>query len=376
MSPVRLVDSEIVEMRDVSGNGWGGARTAQATMSEPLTSDVRSGLRISYALRRIPADRFATLLPLPESPSPGDVVIGRVEKIGRNTTLELVEGRRCALHEGDLLSVCFGNRYATRQFEGYAQRNGENCELLSMGGLCGLVKTKYATAVEATKLRLMGAVGDASGHPLRVRNFALPPAPPSPRPRVLIVCGSSMDAGKTYTAMSLIVGMRRAGIPVAGIKLTGTATGNDTWSFVDAGACVALDFIDGGYASTYLTPPGELLDLHDLLLGQAAAAGAQWAVIEIADGLLQGETAALLQSSRFVNTVAAWVFATGDPLGAVGGISLLKSWGIRPVAVSGVVSMSPLAVQEVRNATGLPCLTAAELQAGNLTHLTIASATA
>ena len=61
-----------------------------------------------------------------------------------------------------------------------------------------------------------------------------------------------MDAGKTHTASSIIAGLRRGGIPAAGIKLTGTAAGRDTWSMLDAGACAALDFIDGGHPSTYL----------------------------------------------------------------------------------------------------------------------------
>src|SRR5256886_12837202 len=34
--------------------------------------------------------------------------------------------------KGDLLAVVFGNRYATRQFEGYARADGEDCDLLSM----------------------------------------------------------------------------------------------------------------------------------------------------------------------------------------------------------------------------------------------------
>src|SRR5262249_3713134 len=177
---------------------------------------------------------------------------------------------------------------------------------------------------------------------------------------------SSMDAGKTHMAASLIFGLARSGIPVAGIKLTGTASGSDRWCFVDAGACVALDFIDGGRPSTYLAELDDLLDLFDLLVGHAGASGAEWVVMEIADGLLERETAMLLQSPRFTSKVDAWTFATGDPLGALGGITLLRSWGLSPLVASGLVSMSPLGSREVTSATGIRCLTAAELQAGAL----------
>ncbi len=54
-----------------------------------------------------------------------------------------------------------------------------------------------------------------------------------------------MDTGKTYTTMSLILGLGRRGHRVAGIKLTGTAAGKDTWSMIDGGANCAFSFVDG-----------------------------------------------------------------------------------------------------------------------------------
>ena len=63
------------------------------------------------------------------------------------------------------------------------------------------------------------------------------------------------------------------------------------------------------------------------------------------------------------------MFATGDPLGAVGGISTLEDLGIQPLAVSGVVSRSALARREVEQATGLPCLTSAEIEGGRFLEL-------
>lgn len=337
----------------------------------PSTIDLEVGnarrrVQIPYALRRIPPSSFAHLQPYGAEPEVGNVVLASVEKLGRNARLELANGRAATLHEGDLVAAVFGNRYATEQFEGYAQADGNTCHLLSMGGLCGTVVTRHAAVAEPTKLRLLGAFADPSAQPLRLRDFARLPARTNHRPRVLVVCGSSMDAGKTHTAMSVIRGLHRAGQPVAGIKLTGTAAGRDTWSMYDAGACAALDFTDGGYPSTYLCTTGQLIDLHELLLGHAAAEGARWVVIEIADGLFQQETAALLRSSRFGSTIAAWLFATSDPLAAAHGVRTLRQLGVEPVAISGVITQSPLAMQEATTATGVPCLTAAELQAGAL----------
>jgi len=82
------------------------------------------------------------------------------------------------MNEGDLLTAVFGNRYATEQFEGYARINGDTCDLLSMGGLCGLVKSKHASVAEPSKLRIFGALGDADGCALRLRDFSLRPLSP------------------------------------------------------------------------------------------------------------------------------------------------------------------------------------------------------
>jgi len=217
---------------------------------------------------------------------------------------------------------------------------------------------------EPSKLRLLGAVADATGRPLRLRDFALAPVPATGQPRVIVVCGTSIDAGKTYTVMSVILGLRRQGCRVAGIKLTGTAAGRDTWNMLDAGACVALDFVDGGWPSTYQCTPDELQAMYRLLLSHVTAQGAEYVVVEIADGLLQKETAGLLQTSRFTSTVDAFVLAAGEPMAVAHGVQVLQTWGITPVAFSGVVSMSFLNIREAELATRIPCLTARDLQAG------------
>jgi hypothetical protein len=339
-----------------------------------IDATMRRDLRVPYGLRRVPLDRLAALQPMNTDPQMGDIVVASVEKIGKNTRIELANGRPCTLHVGDLVATVFGNRYATMQFEGYARANGSSCDLMSMGGLCGLVESRHAAIQDSSKLSILGQAVDAEGVALRLQDFALTPATSAaPRPSVLVVCGSSMDAGKTYTAASLITGLRKVTERVVGIKLTGTASGRDSWTMLDAGALTVFDFVDGGYPSTYLVGLSELLALHKLLIEHAAAREAEWVVMEIADGLLQGETAALLQSPAFTRAVDAWIFAAGDPLAAVSGLQILRGWGIRPFAISGRMTMGPLSVRETATATGVRCFTAAELQAGHANPLILAT---
>src|SRR5215469_7208330 len=164
-------------------------------MTTTSISELMGDTRLPYALRRIPATTFKTLLPLPQTPQTGDVALAEIESIGKNARLELASGRLCTLHEGDLLAVVFGNRYATKQFEGYARRDGQRSDLLSIGGLCGIVESRHASVGAPTRLRQLGALGDADKRPLRLRDFSIESAPTAKRPSVVAVCGTSMDAG-------------------------------------------------------------------------------------------------------------------------------------------------------------------------------------
>lgn len=326
-------------------------------------------MRVSYAARRIPASALHALLPIPVDPQPGDVVLARLEKIGKNSSLELADGRRCTLYEGDVMVTVFGNRYATLQFEGYARADGDGCDLLSMGGLCGLVESKHDSVADPSKLRLLGAIADVNGNPVRLRNHALPPVlstTTQARPRVAVVCGTSMDAGKTYTVRSIVLGLRRKGLRVAAIKLTGTAAGRDTFTMRDAGATPALDFIDGGHPSTYLCDLPDLLELYGVLMSQAIAHRADCVVIEIADGLVQRETTALLTNARFVGSVDTWILAANDAPGAAGATTILGRWGITPLAITGNASRSALVRREVEAAAGITCVSATDIEEGVL----------
>jgi hypothetical protein len=337
-------------------------------MTIVLSEETKSRMKVAYVARRVPRAALHTQLAIPSNPSPGELVLAHVEKIGKNTTLELVEGRRCTLHEGDLVVVAFGNRYATLQFEGYARTDGDRCDLLSMGGLCGLVESRHDSVSEPSKLRIIGAIGDEAGQPVRLSDYALSPvlSPRQAAPRVIGVCGTSMDAGKTYTVRSTILGLRQQGMRVAAIKLTGTASGRDKFSMLDAGASPAFDFIDAGHPSTYLCSIEQLMDIYGILVSQATAQRADCIVIEIADGLVQRETTALMTNSRFTGSVNAWLLAANDAPGAAGAVAILKGWGITPLAITGNASRSSLVRQEVEAATSIACVSATEIESGGL----------
>lgn len=292
-----------------------------------------------------------------KAPAAGDLVLARVDVVGYHSALQLPDGRRKHLFVGDEIVVVYANRYAPNQFEAVVPKTPGPCQLAAAGGVAGKVLSWHASmSKSATQITPLGWIADPSGTPVNLRDHALPVAdrPLALHPPTLAVVGTSMDSGKTQTAAYLVKGLILAGRRVGFAKVTGTGSGGDTWLLKDAGADPVLDFTDAGLASTYLVPPNRMRGVFVTLLTHLARSGVDAIVLEIADGVLQGETAALLESPLFVELVDGIVFTACDAMGAVGGVAWLKDRHLPPIGVGGVLTSSPLQRREAAIATGLP----------------------
>ncbi len=313
----------------------------------------------SYLTRRVASPDDVRLGPVSRKPRMGDLVVSSVTAVGEHEYLENPAGRRVRLYDGDLVVGAYGNRYATDFFEGYLS-SAQSVHLLTAGGLIGRVASAHSRRGVPTELEVAGALVDRDGAPLSLDSFARArPDRAEPALGTVVVLGSSMNAGKTTTASAIIRGLARAGLRVGAAKVTGSGSGKDHWAYLDAGAHRVIDFIDFGMPSTFGYPADRLsAAMHDMR-SALVADGAQVAVLEVADGVLQDETRALAaQLPGFADQV---VLAVGDGLAAVAGVELLERLGVRVHIISGVVTASPLASRETAAATGLPVRTPGEL---------------
>lgn len=319
-------------------------------LSEPLT--IPNSVKWSFTTRRVErhdAARISRALHLAES---GDLVLAQVESIGSHGKLQLASGRPSELYPGDLVVVACGARYATDQFEGVAEIGPGGAELLAGGGVIGTLRLRHAAMKMPTRLRPLGLLLDHDNKVVNLARYAIKSARER-RPSVVIgVVGSSMNAGKTTAVASLVYGLRRAGCKVAAIKATGTGAFGDFNAYEDAGAQTVLDFTDAGMVSTYLQPLPRLQAALNTLISSAAEAGAEIAVVEFADGVLQHETAALLAKPDVRAMFSGFLYAAQDSLSALGGCVALGRLDIVPVALTGLIARSPLSVAEAEQATG------------------------
>ena len=285
----------------------------------------------------------------------GDLTLCEVVEINQHRKIQLASRRSSEAYPGDLIVVCVGDRYAPDQFEGRAEIAEDGADLIAAGGVVGTMEKAHMRMDPPTRVRPLGLLTDAHGDVINISRYALPAATIPEHITVIGVFGASMNAGKTTAAVSLAHGLLRAGYRVAGVKVTGTGAFGDFNAFEDAGV-PALDFTDAGMPTTYRMPLDRVERGFETLVGTAAARGAEIVVVEIADGVFQGETAAILRGSAIRDRLDAILFAAPDALSAMGGVVVLDELGLRPFAVSGMVTCSPLASQEAVAATGVPHL--------------------
>lgn len=328
-----------------------------------------AGWKTPYAARRVPRSACRTLLTGEVTPRVGDLVLVRIDKLGQHKHVELACGRRARLFPGDEVVLAYGNRYAPDQFEAEVPSDMGPCHMVAAGGIAARVLSKHDRMSGATRVVPLGLLADDTGRTLNLARYALPSLPlPRSRPFTVAVVGTSMNAGKTETAAHIIRGLKRAGLRVGAAKVTGTGAGGDAWSMRDAGAFEVLDFGDVGLPSTYLESTESVEEALCTLVAQLAADGAHAIVIEVADGVFQRETAALVQSPVFKRAVDSVVFAAGDAMGSVGGVAWLRERKLPVVAAGGLLTASPLASREAAQALGVPVLTLDDFASPDVVH--------
>lgn len=327
------------------------ARAEADAVSAPLPGRIQAAYTTRFVAAAVRADRAAFHLRSGAGlrPRPGDVVVARIGRIGSHKRIETPESRKAILFEGALVMLAYGHRYAADQFLAHVPGGLEPCHMVAAGGVAGRVVAAHDRVSAPTEIEPLGLLADARGV-VNLRRFAPlrndPATPPVERPAVIGVLGTSMNSGKSTAMACLINGLVKSGRTVGAAKITGTGAGNDPMIYGDAGAAEVLDFTDFGYATTFRLDMPSIRALTANLVAKLSASRPDAIVVEIADGVFQEETAALLRDGRFQRTVDRVLFAASDALGARAGVQELRSAGLEVAAATGVMTSSPLASAE------------------------------
>jgi hypothetical protein len=340
-----------------SSDSAGGARP-DGRRTEVAMKKIRPGFILPSAAYTIVPRQVRSYQKLDKTPEVGDVVYGRVCYVGQHGSLENKQGRIHIASDGTRSLFVYGNRYAPDFFEGIVpDTNRSEVDLLARSGVVGMMREKNTATKDPTKVQVLGYVLDGEGQPLNTRRF--PVAMPrdtaldkKKRAKMILHVGTSMNAGKSTSAIACCWALSAMGHAVRAAKVTGTASLKDILHMQDAGAERVSDFTHLGYPSTYLLDQESLLNIFRNLDAKFANNPQKFWVVELADGILQRETAMLLKDDYVRSRIHKLIFSASDAFGAIGGLRVLKEeFGLVADAVSGRCTSSPLMIREFQEMT-------------------------
>ncbi len=348
--------------RDLQGVELGGARDSfdaepiAAAPSIAETEEIPPVTKWSWSCRHLARDglKLSADREPGREPRVGDLALVRIERLGYHTSVVSADHRKLRIYPGDLVVTVFGHRYATDAYEAEV-RGLEGLGLLTAGGMVGTVLSRHRDMAAPTSVTFLGYLVGRGGQrvnlkELGLRASAVPPAPAN----VVVVVGTGMNAGKTTVVSQLVHALVRAGLRVAAGKLTGSVSNRDQEEMRAASAIRVLDFSDYGFPSTYLASPEELTELRRTMLADLAQDRPDVIVLEIADGVLQRETALLLEDPAFRQQIRGVVLAADGALSGLYAVDRLRSARHHILAVSGALTSSPLYVREFRANCPIP----------------------
>lgn len=313
-------------------------------------------LRFSTATSCVPKNAIAGTAPL-QKPAFGDMALVRVISLGGHVNLEQEHGQRFPIFVGSEFVAVFANRYAPDQYEGVIPESLHNpvIDLFNGGGTIGTVLNRNTSMGEPTKVEVISFFQDANGKIINTLDYGLPkPArllnEKQKDKTLIVITGSSMNAGKSHTAKMIIYGLTQAGKHVVAGKITGTAAKKDILLMQAAGAKTVVDFTSFGFPSTYKISEDQLTTIFWRMYTHlnAACPKGGYMVLEIADGVLEEEAYTLLSNFEITETIDHLVFSARDALSAFAGICMAKEeFDMEIVAVSGPIANSPLAIREL-----------------------------
>lgn len=301
-----------------------------------------------------------------KKPEHGDVIYGEFERIGQHQRLESKTGRIHKVYTGDRSIFVFGNRYAPDYYEALLPtKHTTTVDMVARSGVVAKMVSKNNKIKDPTVIRILGYVCDASGNIINTTNYpAVEPHLTVKKPRrakMIVFVGTSMNSGKSFAATATVKMLTQMGYTARASKITGTASLKDILSMSDAGAEKVSDFTYLGHPSTYMLDKRTIISLFNKLDLKFANKPSNYWIVELADGIVQRETAMLLSHPEFKERIHKIVFCAGDALGAIGGKRLLKDkFEIKVDMLSGVCTATPLHIREIKSFTDTPIFVSAK----------------
>lgn len=295
--------------------------------------------------------------PLPrDSWETGDFVVAEVTAANPAPyEIEDHSGRRVEVAPGDRIIGALGQRAATLQVVGdweAIEPGSAAIDALTVSGVLGRATSVAFGKAQVGRMRYLGhALLGAQKTTMRDSAMSAPEA--TLEAPIVLLIGTSMEAGKTTTAKLIVRRLRALGLEPAATKLTGVGRYRDVLTMRDAGAGAALDFVDAGLPSTAI-PRADYEPALARLLSLLAEAHPGVVVAEAGASPLEpynGDTVVELLGDR----VCCTVLCASDPYAVTG---VIEAFGLRPDLIAGRATATSSAIDLVTKLCGIEAINA------------------
>jgi hypothetical protein len=281
----------------------------------------------------------------------GDFVVCEMLDAGP-LRIEVPSGEDDSIRLGDRLVGVLGRRAATLQAVGDWRAVEEDLLLdtLTPAGVLGRCTSASIPPPPMARLRYLGhAVRDSE--PVTMRGVVEPVPSRALEAPVVLIIGTSMDAGKTVSAAAIVRELTGMGRRVAGAKLTGVGRYRDILAMRRAGAYYITDFVEAGLPSTVVPPDTyeaalrhicSALASHqpDVVVAEAGASPLEPYCGDVAVRMLAGN-------------VRMTVLCASDPYAVVG---VMTAFGKEPDLIAGRATSTEAAIALVEKLASIPAL--------------------
>jgi hypothetical protein len=266
--------------------------------------------------------------------------------------IEIPSGGDDHLSGGDRLIGALGTRAATLQAVGDWRATEEDLQLdtLTPAGVLGRCTSASIPPPPMAKVRYLGHA-TRDGETCTMHGSVAPVPTQALEAPVVLIIGTSMDAGKTASAVVIVRELTRMGLRVAGTKLTGVGRYRDILAMRRAGAFYITDFVEAGLPST-VVPADEYETALLHICSCLAAREPDVVVAEAGASPLEpyrGDIAVRLLAQN----VRMTVLCASDPYAVVGVIAAFEK---EPDLIAGRATSTSAGIALVEKLVSIPAL--------------------
>lgn len=282
------------------------------------------------------------------NPSPGDLVLGRVEEVNPvYPALELLDGSEVILEPGMTVVGALGTRKALHGFSGHVPSQmfaGQHLQLLNKGGVMGECTAFHRNLEWPTLLTYLGTVMESREQPLNLSRMALPFVDGElPKIPLVVVLGTCMNSGKTTACRTVLAGLTRRGLKANAGKVAGVACQKDLLTMQQAGSDKVMSFHNFGLPSSADIP--SLVPVARSMVHYLAESEPDFIVLEMGDGILGGyHVSSLFADKELFSRQACTIVCANDLMGTWGALEWMRQHDFDPdrnsILVSGPVTDS------------------------------------